>query len=535
MKVAEEVEVNHQGNGNHSRVHHGLSRASAPFRPLIDVVAGIKASVHIKLLTGFLAGAVLLLGMAVLSLVVIDRMSQRVSTITKLQEKVDRARQMEYLVTAQSHYRAMALLTDDNSNNDKIATAKKDFMAHLDAVQAKSPANQKEFFDRVREANSRFAAYSGQVLARYQAGNIPEAMSLHLSAEHPVSHELEAAMRELERGALDEMSAANAAFQSDRGLLTSIVSIFSVVSLVTSLLLGFVLSWAFIRPVRRIDSFLAGITAGNFGQTVDVPNRDEFGTLGKNLNLMSSELARLYTELNTLNSNLREQVADQVAQLERATVLRRYLSPQLADSILSGSVGVVTASRRKSLTIFFSDIRGFTAMSERTEPEELVDHLNQYLSAMTDIVFKWGGTLDKYIGDAIMVFFGDPIAYEDHAARAVRMALEMRQKLAELQERWFVRQEETLTIGMGISTGYVTVGNIGSASRLEYTVIGNHVNLASRLAGQAAAGQILISEGTLVGVRDIVEVKEIEAVELKGVSRPIKLYEVDGLKLEKLS
>src|SRR5207247_7264228 len=131
--------------------------------------------------------------------------------------------------------------------------------------------------------------------------------------------------------------------------------------------------------------------------------------------------------------------------------------------------------RRKKLTIFFSDIRGFTAIAERTEPEELIDYLNQYLSAMTEIVFRHGGTLDKYIGDAIMVFFGDPIPYEDHAMRAVAMALEMRAKLSELQREWF-RGEEPLFVGMGISTGYVTVGIVGSSARIDYTVIGSHVN-----------------------------------------------------------
>jgi class 3 adenylate cyclase len=119
-------------------------------------------------------------------------------------------------------------------------------------------------------------------------------------------------------------------------------------------------------------------------------------------------------------------------------------------------------------------------------------------------VFKHGGTLDKYIGDALMVFFGDPIPYDDHASRAVKMALEMRARLAELRYQWSLGSEETLTVGMGISTGYLTVGNIGSPARMEYTVLGNHVNLASRLADRAKAGQILISERTLVATRHLV-------------------------------
>ena len=504
----------------------GLPPLTGALRPLVDVVAAIKASVHIKLAAGFLVGVLLLLGMALLSLLVIGRMSGRVEALTRLQEKVDRSRQMEYAITAQSHFRAMALLTNDDSNNVKLADAKQAFLDHLDAVERLGPPPQAGFFGRVRQADAQFEAWSERVLALHRAGNNDAALQLHLDQEHPVSHVLEAAMRELQADAVREMADARMQFEMDRGLLTTMVAIFSAVSVVSALLLGFVLSWSVIRPVRKIDGMLAGIAEGHFGQRVEVPNRDEFGTLSRNLNVTSMRLESLYNQLHVLNANLEQKVEEQVGQLERASTLRRYLSPQLADSILAGSMDVNLTSRRKNLTIFFSDIRGFTAMSERMEPEELVDHLNQYLTAMTEIVFKHGGTLDKYIGDAIMVFFGDPIPYQDHAARAVRMALEMRAKLADLQRQWFVDQVEDISIGMGISTGYVTVGNIGSAARLEYTVVGNHVNLASRLADRAQAGQILVSERTVVAVRDLVDAAEVDQVELEGVSRPVKIYEV---------
>ena len=166
-------------------------------------------------------------------------------------------------------------------------------------------------------------------------------------------------------------------------------------------------------------------------------------------------------------------------------------------------------------------------MSERLEPEELVELLNQYLAEMTEIVFKHGGTLDKYIGDALMVFFGDPVAYEDHAERAVRTALEMRGRLEELQQRWMTRTQEFLTMGIGITTGYVTVGNIGSPSRMDYTVLGNQVNLASRLADAAKGGQILVSQRTLLAVRGMVASTEIEQIQLEGVSRPITIFEIN--------
>ena len=151
-----------------------------------------------------------------------------------------------------------------------------------------------------------------------------------------------------------------------------------------------------------------------------------------------------------------------VAELERASRLKRYLSPVVAESIVSGTQDVSLGSSRKLLTTFFSDIRGFTSSAEHMEPEELVTGLNEYFSEMTDIVFKHGGTLDKYVGDAIMVFFGDPIPQEDHAERAVRMGFEMLDRLRSLEEHWLRRYAEVFEIGIGITTGWVTVGDIGS-------------------------------------------------------------------------
>ncbi len=294
----------------------------------------------------------------------------------------------------------------------------------------------------------------------------------------------------------------------------------------SALLLGVVLSLAFIRPVRRVNDALARVALGDFRPRVQVPNRDEFGTLSKNLNSMIQELSVVYDDLQSLNDNLQKRVDEHVRELDRATSLKRYLSPQLAESILAGGRSIDLTSRREDLTILFSDIRGFTPMSERMEPEELVDLLNQYLTAMTEIVFENGGTLDKYVGDALMVFFGNPVPYDDNAARAVKTALSMRRRLTELQREWFARSEETLNIGVGITTGYVTVGNIGSPARADYTVLGNNVNLASRLADRAAPGQILVSERTFVAVRDLVQGTEVEQVELKGVSRPIRIFEI---------
>ncbi|TMK89695.1 MAG: adenylate/guanylate cyclase domain-containing protein [Actinobacteria bacterium] len=259
-----------------------------------------------------------------------------------------------------------------------------------------------------------------------------------------------------------------------------------------------------------------------------MPNRDEFGNLTSNLNRTAEQLATLYTELETLNTGLQTTVDTKVAELERASRLKRYLSPQLAESILSGERDVSLTTSRKLLTIFFSDVRGFTAAAERMEPEQLVDELNDYLTEMTEIVFKHGGTLDKYVGDAVMVFFGDPLPQEDHPRRAVLMGFEMQERMAELQQRWMGRYQHSFEIGIGIATGWVTVGDIGSPARSDYTVLGNEVNLAARLADRAASGQILATERTLADVADVAVGHPIDEILLKGISRPIKIFELQA-------
>jgi adenylate cyclase len=187
---------------------------------------------------------------------------------------------------------------------------------------------------------------------------------------------------------------------------------------------------------------------------------------------------------------------------------------------------VALTPTRRNLTILFADIRGFTTMAEHMEPEELLDSLNQYFAQMTDVVFSHGGTLDKYVGDGILAFFGDPIPFDDHAERAVATAFEMQDKVHALRGSWSLGRGEDLKIGIGITTGYVTVGNIGSSTRTEYTVIGNHVNLASRLAATADADQILVTERTMLAVRDRVAPTPVDEITLKGVHRPIKIFQI---------
>jgi class 3 adenylate cyclase/CHASE3 domain sensor protein len=507
-----------------------LGPLPAFLRPLVDAVARLRLTVHAKLLAGFLIIAVLLLSMGLVSILVLERVNDQVGRLTALSDQVNQARQMIYEVTAQSHYRAMALLTDDPAWTDKIYTAKSDFDANLAAMQTYAIPAQPEFFSDLASANETFRVSSDEVTQLYQDDRAREALLLHIDREHELSHVLEDRLNILIADSQQLFTAETASFASNRRLLTASVAVFSGISLLAALALGAVLSWSLIRPVRRVDSALERIANGEFETRVTVPNRDEFGNLTVNLNHTAEQLAGVYRDLEGLNANLQETVDAKVAELERVSRLKRYVSPRLAESIVAQEWDLDLAPRRKFLTTFFSDVRGFTAASERMEPDELVDELNEYLSEMTEIVFRYEGTLDKYVGDAVMVFFGDPIWQPDHAERAVRMAFDMRDRMPALQDRWLRRYRESFQIGIGIATGWVTVGDIGSEARSDYTVLGNEVNLASRLSDRATAGQILVTEQTFSEVRDLVESSPVEGVALKGVSRPVRVYQLDRLR-----
>ena len=229
--------------------------------------------------------------------------------------------------------------------------------------------------------------------------------------------------------------------------------------------------------------------------------------------------------IEEFNRSLENKVNSQLEELERTGRLKRYVSPQIAEHILSNGSDRYLINARKLLTICFSDLKGFTEATENMEPEDTITLLNQYFTEMTRIIFKYGGTLDKFMGDGILIFFGDPIAFDDQAERAVEMAIEMREKTKELQRHW-AENGCNIDICFGINTGYVTVGNIGSTSQMNYTVIGHQVNIAHRLQTEAKAGQILITARTLAGVKDIVETEEIKGIKLRGIHKPMNVFSV---------
>ncbi|MDX2471442.1 MAG: adenylate/guanylate cyclase domain-containing protein [SAR324 cluster bacterium] len=223
-------------------------------------------------------------------------------------------------------------------------------------------------------------------------------------------------------------------------------------------------------------------------------------------------------------------VAKNNEKLERLSdQLSRYLSPQIYNAIFLSDHEVSVKANRKKLTIFFSDICNFTSTTENLESEELVTLLNRYLTTMTDIALKHGATVDKYIGDAIVAFFGDPETkgHQEDALAAVKMAMEMQDAVRsfaeELSESGVV---DNFQVRCGIATGFCTVGNFGSETRMDYTAIGGYVNLTARLESKAEPGQVLISEETFALIKDVIACEKKEAISMKGFDKPVNTYKV---------
>lgn len=210
----------------------------------------------------------------------------------------------------------------------------------------------------------------------------------------------------------------------------------------------------------------------------------------------------------------------------------KFVAKSVVDELLKDPSKVKLGGEKKILTVLFSDIRGFTSISERLTPEELVEHLNVYLQAMTDTVIKYFGTLDKYVGDEIMAFWGAPIEMEDHALKACKAGIEMMDVLHELNKKWEHEGKPTLDIGIGINTGDMVVGNMGSSSRMDYTLMGDNVNLGARLEGtnKVYHTHIIISEFTYQYVKDHVIARELDLIKVKGKAHPVKIFELIDLK-----
>jgi adenylate cyclase len=233
-------------------------------------------------------------------------------------------------------------------------------------------------------------------------------------------------------------------------------------------------------------------------------------------------------ELAELNRTLEQRVRDQVAQLDNLGRLKRFFSPQLAEMIVAGGADDPLKTHRREVTVVFLDLLGFTAFAETSEPEEIMGVLGEFHAAMGKLILEHEGTLERFTGDGLMIFFNDPVVIPNPVERAIRMAVAMRGRVEELQGAWRKR-DYGLGFGIGIAQGYATIGAIGFEGRRDYGAIGTVTNLAARLCGEAADGQILVSSRVATVAEGFADASEVGSLTLKGLSRPVRTFNIGEL------
>jgi class 3 adenylate cyclase len=259
-------------------------------------------------------------------------------------------------------------------------------------------------------------------------------------------------------------------------------------------------------PIKALQDGAAAIGRGDFERRIEVDTGDEIEELADQFNRM----------------------AGQLAELERVQQLRRFLSPQVADLVSSGSAALLESHRRE-ITVVFCDMRGFTAFAESAAPEDVMGIMHEYHAALGALIFEYEGTLERFLGDGLMVLFNDPVPCPDPAARAVRMAVGMRDRIEPLSRKWGERGHQ-LGFGIGIAQGPATLGRIGFEGRFDYGSVGTVSNLGARLCAEASHGQVLVSEPVYAAITDIAECEPMGELAIKGLRQPVAAYNVVRLR-----
>ena len=244
------------------------------------------------------------------------------------------------------------------------------------------------------------------------------------------------------------------------------------------------------------------------------------------LKQLNSKSRKQAADLADWNLTLENRVAEQVSELDRIGQLKRFLSPEVANLVIAQGDKSLLESHRRYVAALFCDLRGFTTFSESTEPEEVMDMLQQYHQQLGRLVSQYGGTIDHRAGDGLMVFFNDPLPCEKPVHQAVKLAFEAHETIAQLLRKW-AKLGHQLGFGIGIAAGHATMGIVGDESRSDYTAIGNDINLASRLCDHAKNGETLISQKAHVEIENEVESRELIGLELKGVNRSLRVYAIN--------
>ena len=282
----------------------------------------------------------------------------------------------------------------------------------------------------------------------------------------------------------------------------------SIIGAVGTSILGLLFARRLTRPISALTAGVTRVAAGDLSRALPVRSRDELG--------------RLTRAFNQMLEGLRQRDFIRSA-------FGRYVSPEVAQQLLESPEGLRFGGEKRMVTVLMSDLRGYTRFAEQGDPARVMDVLNEYLARMTDIIVQHGGTINEFIGDAVFAVFGAPLAHPGHAERAAACALGMQRAMADLTRQHATDGWPRFEMGIGVNTGEAVVGNIGSEQRAKYAVVGSAVNIAARVEGATVGGQVFITATTYEAIRGLAEVSAPMAVEVKGLSEPLQLYELRAL------
>lgn len=487
-------------------------------RAAVTTIARIPARLRSKLLFAFIGIVVLQILLGTVGLRILYAMNERNQDLIALQSKIGAYRTVQHDTTRHLYRVATALLSEHERDLEALSRQLNQFGFELDRLKlverdeaelmADVRAQYEEFVGIVASTTDVENANTQYSVTQFQSG---EAQRLAGRLERSINQLVNTATANM----LDSIDASGRAYTSSRMALVGV----AVFSILLALALGYLISLSILRPLSVIRHRLEEIGQGDFERVVEVPNRDELGALVADVNRTSNELGDLYDQLDEQKRYI-EQLSEQIS---------RYLPRQLYQSIFKGDFGTDIVSHRKYLTVFFSDIREFSSKTEQLEPEALSAILNCYFSATTEIARKHGATIDKFIGDAILAFFGKPSSdgRETDAERCIRMARDMQDRMPDLRQM-FSRHGlfEPLEIRIGINSGHCTVGNFGSSERIDYTIIGTPVNVAARLQEACPPNGILVSRSTKALTEASFSFGEAKTLELKGIARPVVAFPI---------
>jgi class 3 adenylate cyclase/CHASE3 domain sensor protein len=482
---------------------------------LACLVARVPAPVHTKLLGAFFAIVALLIIFGVVALQVLSDINRRSEDLIKLQRKTAAFRQLQHDTTTQLYSVTSALLSPEERMLASSLRQLNQFRYDLERVQFIT-RDEVELFGKIQEDHGRLIKVVMQMVELSRAGKVAEALELRLTQATPLADSLERLTNEMVNRAEADMVAkideGNEAFMTSRLMVIG----FCVGSIGLALLLGYAISWSLIGPVKQMIENFKLIASGNFSQRVEVPNRDEMGALATNLNRMNEELGRLYDELEVRNRFIRE-------------TFGRYLSDEIVEDILETPDGLKLGGEKRNVTIMMTDLRGFTVLAERLEPEQVVRMLNSYFEVMVEAIHQYNGTINEIVGDALLVIFGAPQEIPDRVQRAVACAIAMQNAMAKVNKENRAFSLPELEMGIGLHDAKVIVGNIGSSKRIKYSVVGSGVNITSRIESYTVGGQVLISESVRQEAGEILRIDDKKEVVPKGAEVPLIIYEVGGI------